>query len=203
MLNYAPKLESTPQHRRAAGMRLGDFIDSLQGDDESEELRAALEQEIAKAEIKAGQSFRNVEIGSREAMGNAGGLCIMCTGEIKVREDLVTDVGAVRQHAAATLFHEGTHKGTQGANGRVRLEGVTELATVITMGGSPVPAYREKTEHARHIVRRLGLAETLKLAAHEDAHIMLIQACAAQDIACGMDSQNALASAAEDVKLAA
>lgn len=145
-------------------LTLGEHLRSVEERDP--ELAQALHQEISRAEQQTGENFDDYRIRSIAEMGRAIGMCDNCKHEQSLRADVVGDVGTVRRHLAATLKHENTHDVVGGMG--VLSEGFTEMITATAMGISPVPDYREKVEHARHLAGRIGLSQAVEAARGRD-----------------------------------
>lgn len=168
-------------------LTLGEHLRSAEERDP--ELAQALHQEISRAERETGEYFGDYRIKSVAEMGRAIGECDNCKHEQSLRADVVNDVGTVRKHLAATLKHENTHDEVDGRG--VLSEGFTEMITADAMGTSPVPDYREKVEHARHLADRIGLTEAIEAARGRDwQRAMLVQwVCASVNDAVNTDGE--------------
>lgn len=165
------------------------------------ELGALLSSQISRAENAAnGRSFDDVKIRGVEEMGEAAGTCAMCSGEIRVREDVVATEAGVRENLAHVLVHEAAH-----AEG-IEQDGIAELAVSIKLGMPPVPAYRRKFEHAQHLAETIGRERVIELAKRPEAKVLLLRAYVQARVARGV-SQGDIEKVAEEtedhVKMAA
>lgn len=182
-----------------SGMTLPQFVERQ----EDEELQVLLEQEIARAENLAGRRFDSVKVRGVSEMGEAAGRCHMCSGEIEVREDIIRSEQGIREALAHVLVHEAEH-----AEGN-DLEGMTELAATLKTGRPPVPAYREKVSHARHLVQVLGAQEAQEFARSPQGKVLMLRQYVAKrvELARGEDFQEAAEQAAQEgaehIKMAA
>lgn len=126
--------------------------------------------ETARARrAKGGRQVDNIKIGSVEEMGEAAGTCNMCTGEKMIRMDVVATEEGIRENLAHVLAHEETH-----AEG-ISHDGIAELAVEIQLGAPPVPAYREKHAHARHLAKVMGADALIEAAKEESPDVVILQ----------------------------
>lgn len=185
--------------RFESGMKLRQFVEGQ----EDEELQVLLEQEIARAESLTGRRFDSVKVRGVSEMGEAAGRCHMCSGEIEVREDIVKSEQGIREALAHVLVHEAEH-----AEGN-SLEGMTELAATLSTGRPPVPAYREKVSHARHLVSVIGAQEAQEFARSPEGKVLMLREYVAKRVEAVQeaDLQKALEKAAQEgaehIKMAA
>lgn len=162
---------------------LGEFV----ADQESEETRSLLRREIGRARaLSNGKNFDEVKVSSVAEMGEAAGTCHMCTGEIKVRADIVSTEKGVRESLTSVLVHESIH-----AEG-VALEGMTELEATLRTGKPPVPAYLTKVEHARHITTVVGRDAAFKAVRKDEGRVALLNAYVAARVKRGIAANVAM-----------
>lgn len=172
---------------------LGEFVEN----ETDQERRALLESQISRAETLSGGNFDAVRIRSVGEMGEAAGRCHMCSREIELREDVVKTEEGIRTDLAHVLVHEREH-----ADGNF-MEGFTELAATLKTGKSPVPAYREKVEHARHVAEVVGQRRSLELARKPEGRVLLLRVYVAERIQRQMPAEEAAREGEQHLQMAA
>jgi hypothetical protein len=172
---------------------LGEFVEN----ESDEERRLLLESQIDRAEALSGRTFDHARIRGVSEMGEAAGRCHMCTREIDIREDMVKTETGIREDLAAVLVHEGEHAAGDS------LEGFTELAVTLQTGKAPVPAYRTKVEHARHMAEVIGRKRSLELARKPEGRVLLLRAYVAEQVQRQIPAEEARREGEEHLQMAA
>lgn len=171
-------------------LTLGELVER-EGDSARRQL---LRQEITRAKTISGRvSFDNVRIKSVSEMGEAAGRCHMCSGDIEVREDIVSIEEAIRTKLAHVLVHEHMH--SEG----IAEDGFAEAITSSLMGEPSVPAYDRISGHVGHIFEVAGVAaeEAVDMLTQEGGEVILWTTFVAKRVAANMEFDTAVAEADE------
>lgn len=190
---------------------LADHLDDL--DDRDSAAAERIRTIKRRVETRRETNLDKVEIKSVDEMGEAAGTCVIETGEICLRADLVAANNTdhygeldeeMLEHA---LEHEAGHQGAKqkrrGKKGGMRSEGLDELDTVDTLNVSPVPAYQGYVRAARVIVALLGKTRAMDLACEVDYQLALTQAVFQEKVHRSIPAATAAKEAEELVKAAA